>query len=123
MEMFGFPVLSGWRTWAELTPEKARELDLEDGDLVALESESSSIEAVLHVRPGASAGVIHVSLGLGHTDPSNPAEKIGANPLDILLPDRDPLAGTLSLNTTYVRVRLVRRREHGGPAPAPGGRS
>jgi anaerobic selenocysteine-containing dehydrogenase len=122
MEMFGYPVLSGWQTWAELAPGTAEELDLRDGDVVALESDSASIEAVLHVRPGASAGVIHVSLGLGHSDPSSAAGSIGANPLDVLLPDRDPLTGSLSLNTTRVRVRLVHRRVHGEPPPEHVGR-
>jgi len=123
MEMFGYTVLSGWQTWAELSPDAAHERDLEDGDLVALESDGSSIEAVLRVQPGAPADAIHVALGLGHSDPARVAEGIGANPLDVLLPDRDPLAGALSLNTTRVRVRLVRRRAHGGPPPEHGGRA
>jgi anaerobic selenocysteine-containing dehydrogenase len=123
MEMFGYAVLSGWQTWAELSPDAAHERDLEDGDLVALEADGSSIEAVLRIQPGAPPDAIHIALGLGHSDPASVEDNIGANPLDVVVPDRDPLTGVLSLNTTRVHVRLVRRRAHGGPPPEHGGRA
>ena len=35
LEMFGYPFLDGWRTWAEIAPETAHDLHLADGDEVA----------------------------------------------------------------------------------------
>ncbi|MGD8329473.1 MAG: molybdopterin-dependent oxidoreductase, partial [Acidobacteriota bacterium] len=43
MEMFGYSVLSGWKTWAELAPETAAALGVGDGDRVELVSDRGSI--------------------------------------------------------------------------------
>ena len=121
-EMFGYPVLSGWQTWAELSPETAEELGVEYGDWIALESGDASIEAVVRVQPGGAAGVVHVPIGLGHNRANGSGEQIGATPIELIQPIHDPLAGSLSLTETRVRVRRVRKRPHGGPPPAHGGR-
>jgi anaerobic selenocysteine-containing dehydrogenase len=121
LEMFGYPVLSGWQTWIELCPDTARELGLADGDTVAVESESARFEAELRVRPGAVPGVAHVPLGLGHEAPDVPSKAIGANPVRALAQMADSLSGVPSLTSTRVRLGLVRRRQHGGPAPLHGG--
>jgi len=121
MEMFGYPFLDGWQTWAEVATETAHELDLADGDVVAVESDRGSIEAVVRVHPAAVPGTVHVPLGLGHDQPLGVAKDIGSNPIEILEPIRDSLSGALSLTSSRVRLQLVRRRPHGGPAPMDGG--
>jgi anaerobic selenocysteine-containing dehydrogenase len=121
LEMFGHSLLSGWETWAELSPETAREMGLEDGDHVAVESERASMEAVVRVRPGGASGAVHVPLGLGHTEPYGAAGGIGSNPVALLAQVRDPLSGSACMAATRVRLRLLRRRPHGGPAPIHGG--
>jgi anaerobic selenocysteine-containing dehydrogenase len=121
LEMFGYPVLSGWETWAELAPETAHRLHLEDGDRIAVESATSVFEAVVKIQAGAVPGVVHVPLGLGHDNPDVLAGGIGANPIRSLAREVDPISGNLTLTSTRVRLRLVRRRQHGGPAPAHGG--
>jgi len=121
MEMFGYPFLDGWQTWAEVATETAHELDLADGDVVAVESDRGSIEAVVRVHPAAVPGTVHVPLGLGHDQPLGVAENIGSNPIEIIDPIRDSLSGALSLTSSRVRLRLISRRPHGGPAPLDGG--
>jgi anaerobic selenocysteine-containing dehydrogenase len=121
LEMFGYHILSGWESWAEIAPTTAHELGVEDGDRIALESDQGGMEAVVHVHPGAAPGVVHAPLGLGHQEMNSVARGIGANPIKVLVAARDPLSGNLSAAPTRVRVRLVRRREHGGPAPLEGG--
>jgi len=122
LEMFGYPLLSGWETWAELSAETAHEMDLADGDRVSLEAEDgAAVEAVVRVRPGAAAGLVHLPLGLGHRGLGGVAAGIGANPLDVIAGGRDSLSGALSPAPTRVRVRLIERRRHGGPAPIEGG--
>jgi anaerobic selenocysteine-containing dehydrogenase len=121
LEMFGYPVFSGWQTWAEIAPETAHELDLEWGDLVGVESDRGVIAAVVRVQPGATPGTVHIPLGLGHREPFGSARGIGANPVELLDPVPDQLAGTLALSSTRVRLRLLRRRPLGGPPPVLGG--
>ncbi len=121
MEMFGYPVLSGWRTWAEMDPETAHRWGIEDGDQVALETAEGSIEVTVHLRPGAAPGVVHVPLGLGRR--SGAGAGVGANPVELMTPVADPLSGRLAHNATSVRLRLLRRRPRGGPAPSHSGES
>jgi anaerobic selenocysteine-containing dehydrogenase len=120
-EMFGYPFLDGWQTWAEIGTDTAHDLDLADGDVVAVESERGSIEAVVRVHPAAVPGTVHVPLGLGHDHPAGAAERIGSNPVELLEPIRDSLSGALSMTSSQVRLRLLQRRPHGGPAPMDGG--
>ncbi len=120
LEMYGYFVLSGWQTWAELSPETARELDLGDGDRIRLESDRGGMEAVVKIRPGALPGVVHVPLGLGHPESMGAGGGVGANPLGLLAAVRDPIAGTLASTSARVRPRLLERRRHGGPAPMAG---
>jgi len=117
MEMFGYSVLSGWHTWVELAPETAGELGLNDGDRVAVQSDRSEIEAVVKVQHGNVPGVAHIPLGLGHRAVAGTVDGIGANPVDLLLSVADTLAGRLALTSTRVKLRLIERRPHGGPAP------
>jgi hypothetical protein len=121
MEMFGYPVMSGWETWAEITEKTAHELDLGDGDIVALESERSTIEAVVRVMPTGSPDVVHVPVGLGFDDERARGGRVGSNPIELVVPLPDVLSGELSLSSTRVRARLIERRPHGGAAPRHGG--
>jgi anaerobic selenocysteine-containing dehydrogenase len=120
LEMYGYPSLTGWRTWVELAPQTAHELHLEEGDLVALETEQGSIETVVRVEPGATPGVAHVPLGLGHEEMAGTARDVGENPVGLLPPLFDPLSGAPALVATRVRPRLVARRGRGGPRPLEG---
>jgi anaerobic selenocysteine-containing dehydrogenase len=117
MEMFGYAVLSGWETWIELIPETASELDVADGDLVAVQTARGAIEAVARVRPGATPGAAHVALGLGQRAPTTASTTVGSNPMEVLESAVDRLSGGLSTASSRARLRLVRRRRHGGPAP------
>jgi anaerobic selenocysteine-containing dehydrogenase len=121
LEMFGYSLLSGWQTWVEIAPATAAALGLGDGDRVAVESDRGSMEAVVRVHPGAVPASVHVPLGLGHAGAPAGRHEIGSNPAKILLPVRDPLGGELCLVGTRVRLRLLRRRAHGGPPPQHGG--
>jgi len=121
LEMYGYQVLSGWETWAEIAPETAHDLDLGDGDRVAIEADAGQIEATVRIAHGAAPGVVHVPLGLGRRETAAAAPGIGASPIDLLASARDPVSGALALGGTRVRLRLVERRRRGGPVPEHGG--
>jgi anaerobic selenocysteine-containing dehydrogenase len=121
LEMFGYPFLDGWQTWAELAPETAHDQNLGDGDIVAVESDRGSVEAVVRVQPGTTMGTVHMPVGLGYQEGFGAGGGVGANPIELVLPARDSLSGNLSRASTQVRLRLLRRRPHGGPPPMDGG--
>jgi anaerobic selenocysteine-containing dehydrogenase len=121
LAMFGFSVLSSWKTWVELAPETAHDLNIGDGDTVALESEHGSAEAVVCLNAGAVPGVANISLGLGHEGPDGIDHGVGSNPARVIVPEHDPFTGAATLASTRARLRLIRRRPRGGPAPAGGG--
>jgi anaerobic selenocysteine-containing dehydrogenase len=120
-EMFGYWMLSGWETWVELSPRTAHHFHIRDGDIVSVESDRGSFEAVARIQKGTMPGVVHVPIGLGHREFGQEEGSAGWNVHELLLTDRDPLAGNLCLTTTRVNLRLVRRRERGGPVPEDGG--
>ncbi|MFH1764258.1 MAG: molybdopterin-dependent oxidoreductase [Gemmatimonadota bacterium] len=122
LEMFGHTQYSGWETWGEISPETAGELGLGDGDIVEFETEATSSRVVLRLQPGGMLGVVHIPIGLGHRSRIGPAGDVGSNPIELLTPIRDPLTGALALNGARGRLRLVRRRPHGEPAPTHVGR-
>jgi anaerobic selenocysteine-containing dehydrogenase len=122
LEMFGYPTFSAWQTWAELAPATAHELELEDGDEVAVESDIGSLEAVVRIQHGATPGTVHLPTGLGHRDSLGVAGGVGSNPHEIMLPAADPLSGKASVTSTLVRLRLLRRRRHGAAPTVHGGR-
>ena len=117
VEMFGHTHFTGWESWAEIAPETALELGLGDGDIVEFETEASTARVVLRVQPGGMPGVVHIPIGLGHRGRIGPAGDVGSNPIELLSPIHDPLTGALALNGARGRLRLLRRRPHGQPAP------
>lgn len=120
-EMFGYWLLSGWETWVELSPVTAHELDIRDGDVVSVSSDRASFEAVARIQRGAVPGVVHVPMGLSPGDAGSADEDARWNVMELLLPQEDQLSGALCTTTTRVSLRLVRRRDRGGPVPAEGG--
>ena len=121
-EMFGYAAFTTWESWVELAPETAQDLGLGDGDAVAVESTRGRADAVVRVTPGSAHETAHLPLGLGHPA-LNGKTRIGSNTTSILLESRDALAGTPSLTSTRVHLRLLHRRAHGEPAPGVGGRA
>lgn len=117
LEMYGYAVMTGWKTWAEVAPATAAALHLRDGDRVEIKSDRGSLEAVLRVQAGAVPGVVHVPLGLNRQSGNGADKGVVDNPIGILAETRDDLSGAFSLASTRVRMRLIERRRHGGPAP------
>lgn len=115
-EMSGYPVLLGWRVWAEVSPEVAAEAGLRDGDLVAVESRKAKIEAALRVRPGLGPGVVSMPLGLDPVPYGGGEERgVPLRPDELLSTVRDPLSGRLHRGPTKVTIRLIERA--GGASP------
>lgn len=101
-----------WDSWAEIHPEKARELGVADGDLLEISSASGTIQAKAYVFPGVHRDAIGVPLGQGHDEQMGRYVKSagGANPFRILDPLFDRKTGELAMYATRVSVRKTGAR-------------
>lgn len=101
-------VLTGhaWEAWAEVNPKTARELGLQQGQRVRVESEQGAFEATVRIFAGAQPGVVNVPYGL-HTQAHGWGEARGANPLVAVGSQVDPVAGLPDWYSTYVRLTAL----------------
>ena len=101
-------VLTGhaWEAWAEVHPKTARELGLQTGQRVRVESPEGAFEATLRVFAGAQPGVISVPYGL-HTRVPGWGEPRGANPLVAVGARTVPATGLPDWYSTRVRLTPV----------------
>jgi len=101
-----------WETWVEVGRATARQYDLEEGMIVALESsQGRSIEAPVYINPALPPGLVAVPLGQGHTSYGRYAQGRGANVLSIVAPQRDEDTGALAWSATRVRLTRTARRQ------------
>ncbi len=96
-----------WQSWVEIHPETAADLDIREGEILRLVSESGSIEAPAYLYPGVRRDVVSAPLGYGHTNFGAYATGRGANALDLLPAPNG--AGFVSYVSTRVRLEKTRR--------------
>ncbi len=73
-----------WNTWVEMNPETARELGIENDDVIEIVSEAGSVKAPVYLYPAIRPDVIAMPFGQGHTAYGRFAAGRGANPADVL---------------------------------------
>jgi anaerobic selenocysteine-containing dehydrogenase len=105
LEHLGVLTDHAWEAWAEINPETARELGLQTGQRVRVESAIGSFVVTLRLFAGAQPGVVNVPYGL-HTHVTGWGESRGANPLAAIGRQVDPASGLPDWYST--NVRLVR---------------
>lgn len=104
------PVTSAtWQTWVEINTKVAREMGIDEGDVVRLTSDHGSIEALAYRHPGMPPGVVSVPVGQGHQEAGRYARGRGANVLSILAPVVDGQAGALAWAATRVSLSKTGR--------------
>ena len=94
-------------SWVEMNPATADRLGLAEGDVVEVESPEGRVAAPVYVYPAIMPGVIAMPIGQGHSDYGRYAKDRGANPIDILSPQMEPVTGSLA---TRVRVTPTGQR-------------
>ncbi len=104
LEHLGVLTGNAWETWVEINPDTARELGLQSGRRVRVESPEGAFQASLRYFHGAQPGVINVPYGL-HSFVGGWGEHRGANPLTAVGDRVDPVTGLPDWYST--RVRLV----------------
>lgn len=98
-----------WNSWVEINPETAKELGLEDDDVVRIVTKFGAIEASVYRYPAIRPDVIAMPFGQGHTALGRYAEGRGANPLKIVGVKVNK-AGDLAFAATRVKIEKVGRQ-------------
>lgn len=95
-----------WQSWVEVNPRLADRLDLEEGDLVAVETPVGRAELPVYVSPAAPPDVLSIPMGQGHAFYGRWASDRGVNPMQLLAPLVDRSTGALAYAAT--RARLIK---------------
>ena len=87
--------------YAQIHPDKAASLSLEDGDRVTVETSHGSIEARAWITPGIRKSAVFVPIGWGEKQPYHPWRSVN------FMTDktqRDPISEQTNLKTLLCRV-------------------
>ncbi len=95
-----------WNSWVET----ARELGLEDDDVVKIVSDAGELEVPVYRYPAIRPDTIAIPFGQGHTAYGRYAEKRGANPADLLIPHFNE-AGDLAFAGVKVKIEKTGRKQ------------
>jgi molybdopterin-containing oxidoreductase family iron-sulfur binding subunit len=95
-----------WDNYASVSPATAKELGLQEGDVVAVKTDRGSVEIPVQIQPGQASKTVSVALGYGRTRCGKAGEKVGVNAF--------PLIGSVSatLGKTLRRVELAATQTH-----------
>jgi anaerobic selenocysteine-containing dehydrogenase len=106
-EIMGPHLKEKWSSWVEINPETAREMGIEDEDLIWVESKAGKVKAKARLFPGTDPKCIHIPYGQGHKAYGRWAKGRGINPNDLLVRDYDYLGGFVSYFSTRVKIYKV----------------
>jgi anaerobic selenocysteine-containing dehydrogenase len=73
-----------WNTWVEMNPETARELGLENDDVVKIVSAAGEVEVPVYLYPAIRPDTIAIPFGQGHAAYGRYASGRGVNPADLI---------------------------------------
>ena len=93
-----------WKTWVEISRSDAREMGIQEGDVLTIESPTGSIEALAYPNPATPPKVVGMPIGQGHKGYGRYAEGRGANVLSVLAPLADKDTGALAWAATRVKI-------------------
>ncbi len=99
-----------WGTWVEINPETAKELGLDNDDVVRITSPAGSLEVSVYKYPGIRPDTIAIPFGRGHTAYGRYAEGRGVNPAD-LLNSKFNNAGDLAFGSMKVKIEKTGKKK------------
>ena len=98
-----------WNSWVEINPETARELGIENDDIVLVLSEVGALEAPVYKYPAIRPDVIAIPFGQGHTAYGRYAEGRGVNPVSLFAAHFNE-AGDLAFAGMKVKIQKTGRK-------------
>ncbi len=93
-----------WTTWIEINPKTAKELGIQEGDVLSVESPNGVIRVPAYIYPAIPPNVVAIPIGQGHTSYGRYAAKRGQNVLSILAPVKDSETGGFAWAATRVKL-------------------
>jgi len=99
-----------WNTWVEINPETAKELGIEDDDVLKITSNAGVLEVPVYKYPAIRPDTIAMPFGQGHTAYGRYAEKRGVNPADLLGQNFNE-AGDLAFAGMKVKIEKTGRKQ------------
>jgi MoCo/4Fe-4S cofactor protein with predicted Tat translocation signal len=80
LQEFPEPVTKAcWDNYAAVSQKTAKELGVEQGDVVKIDAKGKSVELPVLVQPGQADGTLSVAIGYGREMAGKSANKVGAN--------------------------------------------
>lgn len=102
---------AAWATWVEINPTTAKNMGVNDHDVVLVESATTlAIRGMVYINPATPPNVISIPMGQGHRAFTRYAAKRGANVLDIIEPNEEITTGSFAWGGTRVKVSKTNRR-------------
>ncbi len=95
-----------WGSWIEINPKTAKQLGVEDGDVLKVESPFGSIEAPAHLYPGIDTETVAAPFGFGHGSFGKYASNRGANAMKLI--GEFPVRGAEVPAWRGIKVKLVK---------------
>jgi anaerobic selenocysteine-containing dehydrogenase/Fe-S-cluster-containing dehydrogenase component len=92
-----------WASWAEMHPDTARRLEVEQGDEVEITSPHGTVATRVYVWPGVVRDTVAIQMGLGHEDFGRWNQGMGVNPMRLL---GSVDAQTGAVNTAGMKVTI-----------------
>lgn len=94
-------------SFVEINPVVADELGIKEGDRVIIKSKAGSVKVRVHISDVAMPGFVFMPAGFGHTAYDDFQKGKGSNPMDIIVPDEDPMSGYPLWWKTDVEIRKI----------------
>ena len=98
-----------WQTPVVMHPETARANNIQQEDVIGIESSFGSLEAPVVLSQLVLPGLLIMNIGQGHKPFGNTAETPGVNPLQVLSPKTHGHSGGADLQVSDIKIRKTGR--------------
>ncbi|MEE8335194.1 MAG: molybdopterin-dependent oxidoreductase [Candidatus Neomarinimicrobiota bacterium] len=93
-----------WESWAEINPLTAEKYNVQDGEIIQIDSPVGVIKVRARVRPIIQTDVIYIPLGLGRENVGRFSTGVGSDPRQLMVLQPDVNRGNMVLSGTPVRI-------------------
>ncbi len=110
-ELSGLHSREYWNSWAEINPQTAKRLGINEGDFINIVSPTGHLSLVAKVLPTVMPETIMIPFGAGHKPIHRVDNTKGVNPYRIFAADMDLICGIPSHISTKVRIEKANKEE------------
>jgi Fe-S-cluster-containing dehydrogenase component/anaerobic selenocysteine-containing dehydrogenase len=104
-----------WDNYACVSPKLAEKLEIEEGTVVRIASQATTIELPAHIQPGQDDGCVAIALGYGRTSAGKAGDGVGANAYPLVRFDNGTFQYQetgITLEKTAAKVQLASTQLH-----------